>query len=310
MVMDDNAQTSYIEIEQLCIGVYVYLDLGWMEHSFPRNSFIVKTSSQIAAIKKLGINRIRIDATLSERSPLPLKPVEQAPVVKPEQPRASPEELQMLNAKKARVERLQHQRAAMAECKKQFLKASGTLKNISLNIFSRPKEASADANALVQQMMDSLLSDKNVAIHLISDQPGGEEIYHHSLNVAVLAMLLGKEMGRAPEEIKLLGVGSLFHDIGKMEIPQWLVRKTGTLTRAEQNLMQQHGQYGEGIARKVGLPDGAIDIITQHHENMDGSGYPAHLKGDRISELARIVAVINTYDNHCNQINPADSLTP
>lgn len=308
--MDDNPHPEYIAIEQLCIGVFVHLDLGWMEHNFSRSSFIIKNSNQIAAIKKLGLNRIRFDPTLSERQPLPLAPVTTASVVQPKPVPVSAEEIEMINTKKTSIERLNQQRIAMAQCKKQFLKAAGTLKDISKNIFSRPQQANQDAEELVQQMLGSLLANKNIVIHLMSDQAGGEEVYHHSLNVAVLAMLLAKELSRSAEEIQLLGVGCLFHDIGKIEIPDWLVRKTGGLTRAEQNLMQQHCEYGEAIAHKVGLPDKAIDIIIQHHECFDGSGYPKRLKGESISQLARIVAIVNTYDNHCNQRNPGDILTP
>lgn len=308
--MDDEQQSEYIEIEQLRVGVYVHLDLGWMEHNFARNSFKIKDKAQIEEIKKLGLNRIRIDPSLSDHQPLPVAPVVAVKPVVPKGPTLSPEESARLEIKKARIERLNQQVAAVAHCKKEFLKAASTLKNISLNLFSRPQEAHHDADQLVQQMLESLLTDKDIAIHLMNDKGAGEENYYHSLNVAVLAMLLGKELALPEAEIKLLGMGCLFHDIGKVEIPEWLVTKTGTLTRAEKNLLQQHCQYGEAIAHKIGLPQRAIEIILQHHECIDGSGYPNQLKGDQIASLAGIVAIVNTYDNHCNRPNPADSLSP
>jgi putative nucleotidyltransferase with HDIG domain len=145
---------------------------------------------------------------------------------------------------------------------------------------------------------------------MMNDKGAGEENYYHSLNVAVLAMLLGKELALPQDDIKLLGVGCLFHDIGKVEIPDWLVQKPGHLTSAEKHLLQQHCHYGEAIAHKIGLPPRAIEIIMQHHECIDGSGYPKQLKGDQIAPLAGIVAIVNTYENHCNRPNPADSLSP
>lgn len=309
--MDDNPQSEYIEVEQLRIGHFVYLDLGWLEHNFTRNSFKIKDSSQIAAIKQLGLNRIRIDPSLSDCKPITAAPAAAAKVaVAKEAPAANPEKTALLDAKKARAERLNQQHAAIAQCKSQFLKAGNALKNISQNIFSRPQEAHREADQLVGQMLDSLLVDKDIAIRLMSDKGLGEEVYYHSLNVAVLAMLLARQLDLPAEEIKLLGVGCVFHDIGKIEIQDWVLHKTTPLTRAEQHLVQQHCQYGEAIGKKLALPGQAIDIIMQHHEYFDGSGYPGRLRAEQIAPLARLATIVNTYDNHCNRQNPLDSLSP
>lgn len=302
--------TVTIAVEQLCIGLYVHLDLGWLEHSFARNSFRIKNDQQIAAIRQLGIKKIRVEPAKCAARPLPLQ---QNPTAVPAEPvvaQPSAEEIEMINAKKARVEKIIAERAAIAQCEKEFLKAANTLKNISRNLFSRPQDAYNDADQLVQQMLDSMLADKSIAIHLMNDKIAGEDAYYHSLNVAVLAMMLAKELALPSADIKALGIGCLFHDIGKVEIPDRIVNKTFALTRAEQNLLQLHCQYGEAIGEKVGLPKAAIDIIMQHHEYADGSGYPRQLSADKIPLLARIVCIINTYDNHCNRPNPADSLSP
>lgn len=309
-------QPHYIDIDEIYVGLYVHLDLNWMEHDFVRGSFKIKSASEITAIRKLGLNRIRVDLTLSDLKFTPAPPpasvpaANKAPALKPNIAAPASKESETLSLRQGRIERLDQQLKEMAHCKKEFLKASKTLKNISLNIFSRPKEARKDADQLVEQMLASLLTDKNIAIHLMNDKSAGEDNYYHSLNVAVLAMLLGKELDVSEEEIKLLGVGCMFHDIGKVEIPNWLVQKSTTLTRAEKNLLQQHCQYGIPIAQKLELPQGALDIILQHHECIDGSGFPNHLQGEKISKLARIVAIVNAYDNHCNRPNPADSLSP
>lgn len=307
--MDDKPSSEYMEIEEIYVGLYIHLDLSWMEHNFVRGSFKIKNSSEIASIKKLGINRIRFDPTLSEPRPVTAQPrktvIKETKVVE-----LSPEEAEQLSIRQERIERLTEQRMAVAMCNKQFIQASKTLKNISLNLFSRPKEAHQDANQLVQQMVESMLTNKNIAIHSMNDKGTTDDNYYHSLNVAVLAMLLGKDLGLSDEEVKLLGLGSLFHDIGKVEIPDWLLKKDAGLTRAEKNLLQQHCQYGVPIAQKLELPAKAIEIVLQHHECVDGSGYPNKLKGEKISKLARIVAIVNTYDNLCNQPNPDDSLSP
>jgi putative nucleotidyltransferase with HDIG domain len=301
--------TVDISIEQLCVGLYVHLDLPWLNHSFARNSFKIRTTDQIEEIRRLGLKTVRYEPERSDCAPLslPLTPARPAPA---EIAQPSAEELALIAVKKARVERLMKEHVAIAQYEKNFLEAADSLKSISRNLFSRPKEAHAEADRLVQQMVESLLADKDIAIHLMNDKIAGEETYYHSLNVSVLAMMLAKEMQLTDQDIKMLGVGCLFHDMGKMEIPDRIVNKTTELSKAEQNLFQMHCHYGETLATKIGMPKPVLDIIAQHHEYADGSGYPNKLKADQISPLARIAIVVNAYDNLCNRPNPADSMSP
>jgi putative nucleotidyltransferase with HDIG domain len=152
--------------------------------------------------------------------------------------------------------------------------------------------------------------DVDIAINLMKDKLGAEETYHHALNVAVMSMMLAKELKAPPEAMRLLGVAAIFHDAGKMDLPERVTRRTDPLTKAEAALLQQHVPYGIEIARKLGLPGEALNVIAQHHEHVDGSGYPKGLKGNEISMLARIVAVANEFDNLCNPVNAARALTP
>ncbi|MDD2760520.1 MAG: HD domain-containing protein, partial [Methylomonas sp.] len=135
--------------------------------------------------------------------------------------------------------------------------------------------------------------------------------YYHSLNVTMLALMLGREAQLSQAEMCELGLGSLLHDIGKEKVPTQILLKKTPWNNAETNFYKQHVAYGLELAEKLpDLPAGAIEIIAQHHEMLDGSGYPAGLEGGRIGKLARIVAIVNAFDNACNKINPADSLTP
>lgn len=299
--------TLTISVDQLCVGLYVHLHTGWLNHSFARNSFLLKTPAQIDAIKRLGIEKVRVEPARSTCRPLGLaaQVPEHKEVVVP-----SLEEEALMQEKKARIDRIIAERAAIALCEKKFAKAGTALKNIERSVFSRPQEAYDEADKLVQSMLDDLLADRNIAIHLMNDKVAGEDAYFHSLNVAVLAMMLAKELGLTAQDIKATGIGCLFHDIGKMEIPTRIANATLPLKRAEKNLLELHCQYGLKIVGKLGLPKASLEIIGQHHEYMDGSGYPTQLRGDQIALPARITSLINAYDNHCNRPNPADSLTP
>ncbi|MBC3871651.1 HD-GYP domain-containing protein [Undibacterium oligocarboniphilum] len=303
-------RTVNVPIEQLCIGLYVHLDIPWLDHSFALSSFKIKTEQELRALKQLGVPTIRVNPVKSDCRPLPPPAPSAEPKADPEKLELTEEEQEKIREKKARIDRLIRERNAIAECEKQLLKTATALKNINRNLFSRPQESVQQAEQLVEQMVDSLLIDKDIAIHLMNDKIAGEDTYYHSLNTAVLTMMLAKELSFSREDLKLLGMGCLFHDIGKMEIPDRVVNKTFQLTKAEMHLMQQHCYYGLKIADKLSLPKQVRDIIAQHHEYIDGSGYPEGLKGDAISPLARIVAITNAYDNLCNRPNYQESMSP
>ena len=181
--------TRTISVDQLCVGLYVHLDMNWLDHAFARNSFKLKNAAQIDTIKRMGIKEIRVEPARCSTRPLPLtaKVSEHAEIVVP-----SAEENALISEKKARIERIIAERAAIAQCEKEFAKAGSTLKNIERSVFSRPHEAYADADQLVQHMLDALLADKSIAIHLMNDKIAGEDAYFHSLNVSVLAMMLAQ----------------------------------------------------------------------------------------------------------------------
>jgi HD-GYP domain-containing protein (c-di-GMP phosphodiesterase class II) len=127
----------------------------------------------------------------------------------------------------------------------------------------------------------------------------------------MLALMLGREAGLGSNEMVALGMGTLLHDMGKERVPSQILLKKTAWTKAESNFYKQHVVYGVEMAEK--LPDlslGAMEVIALHHEMLDGSGFPGGFSGARIGKLARIAAIANAFDNACNRVNPADSMTP
>jgi putative nucleotidyltransferase with HDIG domain len=105
-------------------------------------------------------------------------------------------------------------------------------------------------------------------------------------------------------------MGALFHDIGLMAIPAGSLDNRAPLSKLERDCRQLHCQVGLDLGKKAGLPPAVLEIIYQHHERADGSGYPRQLKGDAIDALARVVGLVNAYDNLCNPVDVAQALTP
>jgi putative nucleotidyltransferase with HDIG domain len=300
----------FITVDQLQPGIFVCLDLGWMDHPFSTSSFKIKSVEQINTIKGLNLKRVRYDPAKSDTRPLPIVTEPVAPPIVETTAAVVVEDNPAIAAKRQLLEKLSKQREAMARVEKQFVNAGNVVRNISKNIFSRPQETIKDAADLIQQIADSMLDDMDVTLHVMGDKVGSEEVYFHALNTTVLSLMLAREMKLPQDQLKTLGMAAMFHDIGKTQIPDKITRKLDPLTKPEMTFLQQHSQFGADIARKSGLPPNVVEIVFQHHELFDGSGYPQGLRGEKISKLASVLCIVNVYDNLCNHINIANSLTP
>ena len=288
-----------------------------MEHPFTFGSFKIKSADQIETLKKLGLKQIRYSPIKSDVSPLAIAPPEASPAITEfptpiieAEPEPDPALQALLEAKRARLKQHEHRQVQLNACEKAFGQAAKVVRNINAQIHTQPKETVATADELVGKMLDSLLSDSDIAIHLMNGKAAGDDGYFHSLNASVLALMLGREMKLSREQIRILGLASLFHDIGKSEVPDRILLKTEGLNRAEQAIVEQHCQWGVEAVHRAGLEVAVLKVIAQHHEMCDGTGYPHKLSIDKIDPLARILALVNTYDNYCNKINSAQSLTP
>ncbi len=304
--------THYIRPEQLCVGLYIHLDLSWMDHPFTFSSFKIQNENQIATLRRLGLEKIRYSPVKSDQAPAPAPtaPTERVETATTPTTESIPADETAREAKRVRMQQLKAQRAAIEKCEKDFLSAAQTVRGLDRAIFSRPRESAAAGARLIGRMTDSLLTDRDIAIHLMNDRAGGCDVYHHALNVAVLALVLGKELKLSREEISTLGQAALFHDVGLCEIPDRIRLKTEALTRAEQSLFEQHCEWSVEACRKAELSRDVLTLISQHHELCDGSGYPKKLRQQDIHPLARTLALVDQFDTLCNGLQQGVAHTP
>jgi putative nucleotidyltransferase with HDIG domain len=122
------------------------------------------------------------------------------------------------------------------------------------------------------------------------------ETHGHSERVVTFSLRLGREYGLTSAEMKALEFGSLLHDIGKIGVPDAILRKPAKLTDEEWERMREHPLHGQQILRGIKFLDGAARVVAQHHEKWDGSGYPLGLKGEDIDICARIFSVADAFD--------------
>ena len=122
------------------------------------------------------------------------------------------------------------------------------------------------------------------------------ETQGHSYRVTAYAVRLGKEMGLTQTELTALARGALLHDVGKIGVPDAILRKPGKLTEEEWETMRSHVQIGYGMLRHIEFLQPALDVVRYHHERWDGTGYPHRLQGEQIPIGAAIFALCDTYD--------------
>lgn len=150
---------------------------------------------------------------------------------------------------------------------------------------------------LANQKIDPLVDAPGIMNHLLMIRHTNDYTFEHSVNVAILSGVLGKWMGIRGQELRDLIFAGLMHDIGKSQIPAEVLNKPGKLLPQELEVMRMHASKGYYLLREVPqVPTVVMWAVLQHHERMDGSGYPLKLKGDGIHKFARIISVADTYD--------------
>jgi diguanylate cyclase (GGDEF)-like protein/putative nucleotidyltransferase with HDIG domain len=163
----------------------------------------------------------------------------------------------------------------------------------------RAAETIQTQNVSLEQANRLLKERSTAAMESLSATVDARDSYTagHSRRVQQLALAVGRELGLSKAELDLLGHAALFHDIGKLAVPDSILLKPASLTSEEWSLMQRHAEEGARIIDRLGFLGDAVPAIRHHHERWDGSGYPDRLKGEEIPLGARIIHVADALDS-------------
>jgi HD-GYP domain-containing protein (c-di-GMP phosphodiesterase class II) len=301
--------SSTIAVDQLRVGMYIHLDGGWLSHPFPLSAFRISSSDEIQTLRRLGLQQVRwvpersllegsAGAEAGGAAPRAATAASAAPVA------PSADEL----AARQRQAWLAEQRAAAQRCERQYGEAARAWREAWDASSARPQDAAATTQALTRAMLDKMLAADEVGIRLVGG--GGDRMAAHALNVAVISLLIGRTMGMADSDMLELGVGALLHDVGKQDLPDRLRHAEEGFNSSELNVYRDHVAKGVLQGKRMALPAGALAVLAQHHEHADGTGFPLRITADRMTLAARIVAIVNRYDNLCNPPSRAMALTP
>ena len=158
-------------------------------------------------------------------------------------------------------------------------------------------EYTQSINQLVREILDDVLSRKNIFVNLVDIKSMDNYTYEHSVNVTLLSLIIGIELNLSKDQLFDLAVGAMLHDLGKTLIPIEILSKTGALQVEEFEIVKIHTTKGyDFLKNNIEISGMARMIILQHHERIDGKGYPMGIKGSEISNLAKIVSIADVYD--------------
>lgn len=151
--------------------------------------------------------------------------------------------------------------------------------------------------SVMEMIIDDISGNKDAMVMLLNLNASDEYLYYHSVNVCILSTVLGQAYGYSRDELMTLGLGALLHDIGKTKLPSRLLQKPGKLTEEEFELVKKHSEYGYMMLKdEPNVPLLSAHVAYQHHERLDGTGYPRGIAGDNIHEYARWVGLVDSYD--------------
>ncbi|WP_372662081.1 HD-GYP domain-containing protein [Cohnella sp.] len=164
---------------------------------------------------------------------------------------------------------------------------------------------------VMQMIMDDLNNNQDAMIMLMNLHTVDHYLYSHSLNVCVYSILLGKAYGYNHEQLTTLGLGAMLHDIGKTQISMEVLLKPGMLSENEFDEMKRHAERGFYLLKdEPNIPLLAAHCAYQHHERINGMGYPRGLKGNEIHEFAKWIGIVDSYDAMTSHRIYRDAMLP
>ncbi len=300
-----SSDSELIDINELRIGLYVELELGWMSHPFPTGSFKITSPRQIETIRGLGLKQVRYVPSKSDLQPQDL-PASSMPV---DPASAARTQAQERESRRRRAALLEVQQQVLKACEQKFGQAQQQYRRVQELVMEQPLLVRDECLAMIAEAVEQMACDGESAIRLLSEGVG-ERAAMHPVNVTVMSMLLGQAMGLSGQALVDLGMGAFLHDVGKLQLPQRVRWFEDGFSIEDFKLYQEHVTKGVAIANRMQLSEGALMAIAQHHELMDGSGFPMRPPVTDLTLPARILALVNRYDNLCNPVRLVSALTP
>lgn len=294
-----------IDASQLVVGLYIWLDLRWDEHAFLTNRLLLKTEHDIAVIQSYNTaGRLYYypEKSTAKPSAPPTTPLEETAAEAASHAAEHAALMQELaQAEKIKKEKFRQQKDAAARADRAWEKAASATREGLQNMSRSPKTAGEQLALLSRETASTIAQGQEVLLHLLGDKKDQGPQFH-ALNAMTLCMLVGKKAALSEVALADLALAALAHDAGKSQIPPQILR-TWPRKKHEEDFYRQHVQFSVEFAAKSGaFSREALAIIADHHEALDGTGWPQGKKEASVG--ARILALVDRYDRLCSPEAP------
>ena len=300
--------------QDLKVGMYVSeLDHPWIESPFLFQGFIIKDDDLLQQLL-LTCKYVYVD---TEKSPIDIKASLQtinSPVQKPlKKKKRIPAKNDFADS--IILSKTKFDKTTFTENLVQARKTRDKTRSYIDSMLSEAKMGriidTQKAKRLVAELASNIAVSIDASLWLTQLKKRDEYTAIHSLNVCVLSLIFGRALNLPENELNELGLGALLHDIGKMRVPLNVLNKPGKLTKDEFEVMKSHPGIGYELARQdKNLSHEVLTIIRNHHERLNGQGYPDNLAAEEISYFTKLVSITDVYDAVTSDRVYHDGMTP
>ena len=302
-----------IAVEDLRIGLHIKIVGSWFSHPFPTNTLQIRSSKEIQTIRELKQIKLFYDPELSDS---------EGEVKEEDSPELQSESLNgettsdkdpiqyKLDLLRSHGNYQEELGRVEEEYKKTLYRGKSMLQDLSLG----STRALPVAKELIGSLNDILVGNETsrATLHLMGSNNAGDNFLLHALNVCILSIVIARDLEFNKHEIEKIALGAILHDVGELKYSgEMLLRKTSPSDAETKAILKKHPRYGkEMLGSFPNLPYECLDIVDQHHERLDGSGFPIGIRAHAITQYTKIVMVADVYDELCNHPNPTKCLTP
>lgn len=266
--MDDAPTLKRIPVGELRAGMFVvaiYASKGRVAMS---QSGLVKSQEQVHDMARRGVTEVDVDPARSQQ---------------PDQPAAS------------------RPTRTAKDPGTQIRNLYGQARDLQEKLLNQVRAGEAidvePLEEIAEEMVDTLFSHGDAMLCLARIRAKDAYLMEHSMNVAILLANFGRHLGMERQVLKELTMGGLLHDVGKVMTPDEILHKPGRLTDSEFDVMREHAMHSRLIMRATGgITDIMVDVAANHHERMDGTGYPRGLRAGDLSVHSRMSSIVDVYD--------------
>jgi len=308
--MSSSRRIRAIAIDQLLPGMYVVkLDIPWIDSPFIKHTRIIKNSSEVAMLQKAGVKMLVVDL---EKGVHPESPSKKTPVSNLEADEIrSASSFEQKSTSKPNIDTpVQALEREMHKARLIRSQIQTAVSQLNARLDSNQTVSLEELQPLIDETVESLERNNQALLNLVHLSRKSQKLVDHSFSVFCLALNVAVTQGLPEEDRSALGLAALLHDSGWLQLPLNLMGKRSHYTPTEQRLVCSHLDIGLKMLGATTLSERGLRLVREHHERCDGSGYPAGLKGRQLHPAAKILAVVDSYDECIHQLTDKPGMLP